>query len=118
MDNIPRDPVPVEKFGKDHWSTFAYIETRCVDYKGVPDRDHMRCDVDRHPGLVNRGSGGSNQKYPTILKGARLENHDGLIIGSMHGALRRRIATFVRRLCGGNDAVCVLPTGGSEQAGK
>ena len=23
--------TPVQKFGKDHWSMFAYIETLCVD---------------------------------------------------------------------------------------
>lgn len=31
----PRDKnVPVLLFGKDHWSTFAYIETRLVDHGG------------------------------------------------------------------------------------
>lgn len=48
---VPR-PVPVEMWGKDHWSTFGYIETRCVDHDGVPDREHMRCDTDLHPGLA------------------------------------------------------------------
>lgn len=40
--------VPVEHFGKDHWSTLAFVETRCVDYKGVLDKDRMRCNLNRH----------------------------------------------------------------------
>ena len=28
--------------GKDHWSLLAYIETRCVDYQGVLNKDHLR----------------------------------------------------------------------------
>lgn len=38
----------VELFGKDHWSTLAFVETRCVDYKGVLDQDKMRCNLNRH----------------------------------------------------------------------
>lgn len=48
------DPVPMEKWGKDHWSTLAYIETRIVDYKGKLEPLHMRPD---------------GNSYPTILKG-------------------------------------------------
>jgi len=72
--------VPIEKFGKDHWSVFAYIETLCVDGHGVPDTRRMRTDIDRHPGLtnwhpINRPD--LNQKYPTRLKGmVELPNHD------------------------------------------
>lgn len=33
---LPKD------FGKDHWSLLAYIETRCVDYRGVLDVSHLR----------------------------------------------------------------------------
>ena len=62
--------IPVDLFGKNHWSTFAYIETRCVDYGGVLDKRHMRCDETRHPGhAVNRWAVGTGKKYPTILKG-------------------------------------------------
>ena len=68
--------VAIEKFGKDHWSTLAYIETRCVNHKGIPNREHMRCDLDRHPGLVNLASNGT-KKYPTLLKGGEeLPDHD------------------------------------------
>lgn len=46
---LPKD------FGKDHWSMFAYIETRCVDFKGVLDVAHLRI---RNPaiGLRSRHS--------------------------------------------------------------
>lgn len=69
--------VPIEKFGKDHWSTFAYAETVCVDHRGVPDRRRMRCDTDRHPGLAPYPSPEISQKYPTRLKGGELlADHD------------------------------------------
>lgn len=34
--------IPIEQFGKDHWSLFAYVETRAVDYKGFLDIVHLR----------------------------------------------------------------------------
>ncbi len=66
--------VDVERFGKDHWSTFAYIETRIMDHHGVIEHDHMRCDGARHPFMVNAGSraslvgGVDGGRYPTRLK--------------------------------------------------
>lgn len=66
-------PVPVELWGKDHWSTLMYIETRCVDHDGVPHRDHMRCNATIHPGLGGRGEGTS----PTRLNnGTEIAEHD------------------------------------------
>ena len=32
----------IKDFGKDHWSLFAYVEIRCIDYKGVLDKNHLR----------------------------------------------------------------------------
>lgn len=75
-----REAVPVEKWGRDHWTTLAYVETRCVDEKGVLNGDHLRCSLSRHPDL--RGyqqvvSDLDGDKYPTRLKkGELLENHD------------------------------------------
>lgn len=78
------DPyVPVEHFGRDHWTTLAYLETCCVDYEGVPQREKMRCDPDRHPMLacfehavLYAGNGGT-KKYPTRLRnGVDLHDHD------------------------------------------
>lgn len=82
-----RPPVPVEQFGSDHWSTFAYVETRAVDHHGILDHDRMRCDADRHPilataGRVNSARGlTSRQKYPTRLRSTaeapvELADHD------------------------------------------
>lgn len=44
--------VPVSRFGKDHWSLLAYVETRCVDSAtntGQLDPKRMRCNPKRHP---------------------------------------------------------------------
>lgn len=70
------NPVPVSRWGKDHWTTFAYVETRWVDHHGMLSHDKMRCDRQRHlvfyaakrrvitgfPGLAD------GAKYPTRLK--------------------------------------------------
>jgi|SRR5271155_3670493 len=71
-----KEPAPtIDRFGKDHWSTFAYVETRIVDYRGEPSRACMRCHADRHPLLV--GENGNGSRYPTELKGgATLAHHD------------------------------------------
>ncbi len=77
MTEVITDRVPMEKWGKDHWSTLGYIETRCVDHKGVPALEHMRTDPDRHPGLVAYSYNMPTEKSPTRLKGdATKENHD------------------------------------------
>lgn len=75
-------PVPPEKFGKDHWSTFAYVETRIVDHRGTINHDHMRCDADRHP--ILRASKraalfgmSAATKYPTrLVAGHQRRDHD------------------------------------------
>jgi len=71
-------PIAIERWGKDHWSTLAYLETRCVDYRGELDPQHMRCDLDRNPLQGNRGTHMSrNQRHPTILKGGdEVKGHD------------------------------------------
>jgi len=80
--DIPRDPVPMEYWGKDHWSTFAYIETRIVDHKGRPCSHHMRNDPDRHPAFGNaydKMDIPTREKYPTrlsIWNGDKCEFHE------------------------------------------
>jgi len=70
---IPR-PVPVELWGKDHWSTLAYLETRAVDKDGKVNPSQMRCDRERHPGLA---CAFHIKPYPTRIKdGIELEDHD------------------------------------------
>lgn len=74
----PEQPIPkLEQFGKDHWSTFAYIETLCVDGRGEPDIRRMRCDADRHPHWVHVSPAFAGKKYPTRLKcGVEISDHD------------------------------------------
>jgi len=64
--------VPIEAFGKDHWSTFAYIETVVVDHRGYPDRRRMRCDATLHPGLAHL----SGACPPTRIKDGQISSHD------------------------------------------
>lgn len=63
--------ISISDFGKDHWSTFAYIETVCVDNHGVPDRERMRCNPKIHPGLTNQANimFQDQPDYPTRLYG-------------------------------------------------
>lgn len=76
MYKIQRDPVPMELWGKDHWSTFAYLETVCVDYKGAIDKRRMRCSTRRHPGWA-LSSSILDTEYPTRLRGkVELSDHD------------------------------------------
>jgi hypothetical protein len=76
------DYVPVERFGKDHWSTFAYLETRAVDAGGVIDNRKMRCHLRLHrtfaanPPNASVGSPIDGSAYPTRLKDGELPNHD------------------------------------------
>lgn len=65
--------IKIDSWGVDHWSTLAYIETRIVDYKGIPNLKHMRCNHKIHPGLTSIDSG---SKYQTRLKDGKISNHD------------------------------------------
>ena len=68
----------LDKWGKDHWSLLAYIETRCVDYKGILERSHMRCNENKHPLLKGLACGGLkwDEDYSTITKDGRIKEHD------------------------------------------
>lgn len=77
--------VARERFGRDHWSVLAYIETRCVDYKGTIERSHMRCNVRTHPALATQFSDGEHgryfrqdkYRYPTkLIDGTTVDGHD------------------------------------------
>jgi hypothetical protein len=65
--------IPIEDWGRDHWSTFAYVETCVVDQQPL-NRDRLRCNVNKRPHLVgptvNRfGNAKWNDDYGTRLKG-------------------------------------------------
>jgi hypothetical protein len=65
-------PIPMGEFGKDHWSTFAYVETLVVDGE-QPRRERMRCDANRHPQFAH---GEFKDKFPTRTKKGEVKNHD------------------------------------------
>jgi len=76
MERLPDvDPVDISRWGKDHWTTLMYVETRIVDYRGRLDDRHMRggntCE------MVGGGTGRRPKAYPTILRGGEsVANHD------------------------------------------
>lgn len=78
-----REPIPMSLFGKDHWSTFAYVETRAVDHKGLLDHDRMRCHAGRHPvllrakRLVITAASADGSRYPTRIKASETDDEDG-----------------------------------------
>jgi len=68
------EPIQVEQFGKDHWSTLTYAESRCVDNKGELDFRHMRTNPEKHPGSQG---GHWAPGYATRLRdGSVIPGHD------------------------------------------
>lgn len=66
--------APVERFGKDHWSLLAYVESCCVDGtngQGQLRRDPMRCNPQNHRMVAGPYSHGDlwEQRYSTRLAG-------------------------------------------------
>lgn len=63
MSNLSQEKtksgLPLEQFAKDHWSLLAFVETRCVDFKGQLDYDRLRCNRDTHSAQFLL------RKYPT-----------------------------------------------------
>jgi hypothetical protein len=77
-----RTPVPMTLFGTDHWSTFAYVETRTVDHNGLLNHDQMRCHANRHPAMLAAKTpvsppGGDGSRYPTRTKASPTVGADG-----------------------------------------
>lgn len=75
-------PIPISKFGKDHWSLLAYVECRCVDNQGVLKLEHLRANPKTHPQYVHCDShmlGGDPKgfPYPTRLRNDKTaKGHD------------------------------------------
>jgi hypothetical protein len=68
--------IPVDKWGKDHWTLLSYMETLCVDSskKGVGeiDKRRMRTNEKRHPlhaVNLNQGVGSWQADFGTRLAG-------------------------------------------------
>ena len=72
--------TPVAKWGRDHWTTLLYVETRCVDHKGKLDNQHMRTNARVHRKLLGDAqarAGMVSTDYPTRLRnGDTLDRHD------------------------------------------
>ena len=67
-------PISMDRWGRDHWSTLAFIETLCVDYGGRLDnqrRRSLRCNPATHPGHGYSADGEVQWRpeYGTRLKG-------------------------------------------------
>lgn len=76
--NDQENYIPIEQWGADHWSTFAYLETCIVDGSGIIDNRKMRCNPRLHREFANIGRGElhDGSRYPTRLKDDEIENHD------------------------------------------
>lgn len=73
------DYIPMSEWGKDHWSTLAYLETCAVDNLGIIDNRRMRTNPRLHRKLVGISPMGEIQdgsKYPTIAKSGNIPKHD------------------------------------------
>ena len=74
------DYIPIDQWGQDHWSTFAYLETRAVDDRGLIDNRKMRCNPRLHREFAHGGGYTGmlcdGSKYPTRLKDGEIDRHD------------------------------------------
>lgn len=71
--------VEMELWSKDHWSMFAYVECRCVDYKGVLNCKHIRCNEAYHTICSEKTyvQGKWHDKHSTRIKGdEQIRGHD------------------------------------------
>ena len=71
-----RSEVPMARWGKDHWSAFAFVAHWCAEpgagaagFKIEARRKNMRCDPARRPDLAHIEW---RADCPTILKGGEL----------------------------------------------
>jgi hypothetical protein len=85
--------VPIEQWGRDHWSLLAFVEWLCVNHQGalsVAHRRNLRCNPKTHPGNCSMAQSaicGWKPTYGTRLKGyyvpgggvdlrRQIKNHD------------------------------------------
>lgn len=66
--------VPLDNWGKDHWSTLGYLVSRVTGCEGLIDNRRMRCNSRVHREFAHMMSSGSG--YPTITKHGEVERHD------------------------------------------
>ena len=118
--------VETKDFGKDHWSLFAYIETRCVDHKGVLDLAHLRTKNPalNSPSFPAMGPQSWNPDYGTRLSGyfkddgtkdesRKLNDHDDL---DCFDDLEE--VGYIENAGSGLNPACVMTKVGSKVAAK
>lgn len=49
------EAIPMNAWGRDHFSMLLYLETRAVDYGGKVDARHMRANGIAHPTYLREG---------------------------------------------------------------
>lgn len=64
--------IPIARWGLDHWSTLAYLETRAVDDHGIIDNRKMRCNPRLHRPFAHSADG---TNCPTRLRNGEIANH-------------------------------------------
>lgn len=76
VETWDKQPVPQERWGKDHWTTLLYLETVAVDRRGKVEHAKMRTSR-RNWRLAGIVHGQANifekDKYPTRLRPVRVE---------------------------------------------
>ena len=73
------DYIPIERWGRDHWNTLAYLETRAVDHGGKIRNANMRTNARLHRHFVGTEFGNVVQDgsaYPTRIKEGVIQKHD------------------------------------------
>lgn len=69
--------VPMTMWGKDHWSTLAYLETRCVDHGGTVRKQHLRCNPHgRHSQFAHLKIGLGHSHTTRLREDKELASHD------------------------------------------
>lgn len=98
--------IPMDRWGKNHWSTLAYFETLVVDRKGLISNARMRCNPRLHRNfawMTPFSPHTAEGEYPTVLKnGDKQPSHDDwscledmIAAGIINGYYRRmNEATF------------------------
>jgi len=95
--------IDISRWGKDHWSTFLYVESRVVDHGGTVNHVHLRKDGNEYP---TRLSGGNalveHNDYDCLedMEAARLIEHSaGTGLNPIYTLTNEgwRVAGLVRR---------------------
>lgn len=74
-------PVSMDRWWRDHWTTYAFLHDRILNFRGQVDPTRMRCNAPLHRRLVAikpfTGDIQDGSKYPTRLKnGETIAPHD------------------------------------------